>query len=175
MPLELVNKDAIDVQRVQRAIDLAVVAHAGQLDKGGEPYLWHVLRVGINLLPDVDAAILGILHDVREDSDTTEKEIQAVLGEHHQHLYPFLGTLTHHPNDPYLFYVRDCARYPLTRKVKKADVRDNLSPVRLALAEKNGADRYRLLGKYVPALAILEDAESVPAPIDAIVKEFLNQ
>ena len=47
-------------RQVQFAINLAGVAHNKQLDKAGEPYLWHVLRVGIGLLPDVDACLLGI-------------------------------------------------------------------------------------------------------------------
>ncbi|MBM3151882.1 MAG: hypothetical protein FJ189_01810 [Gammaproteobacteria bacterium] len=49
-------------------VEIALVAHSGQTDKAGAPYLLHPLRV----MPaqETDAArIAGVLHDVVEDSD----------------------------------------------------------------------------------------------------------
>lgn len=157
MPLELLAQDSV-IKRLQAAIALALRAHGEQVDKGGEPYIFHVLSVGFSLLPDVDAAVLGILHDVREDSDATEEEIRAVLGAGQQHLYPYLETLTHDRSQPYLEYVKDCAAHPLTRKVKLADILHNLDSRRLRLVESKGFDRYALLAKYLPARVILEEA-----------------
>lgn len=149
-----------DLFRLLDAIDLAARAHCGQFDKGGEPYLWHVLRVGISLLPDIDAAVLGILHDVREDSDTSEEEIQVALGDRHD-LYLILGTLTRGEKQPYEEYIRNIAFAPyIATRVKLADLRDNLDPRRLdKLGEKCGSDlMYTLKCRYREAFRLLSGA-----------------
>ena len=51
---------------LQRAIEIAVEAHKGQLDKGGDLYVLHPLRVMMNL-DTKDEKIVGVLHDVVED------------------------------------------------------------------------------------------------------------
>jgi GTP diphosphokinase / guanosine-3',5'-bis(diphosphate) 3'-diphosphatase len=168
MSLELTGppREWLELSRLHRAMMLAADAHVHQVDKAGEPYLWHVFRVGVSLLPDIDAAVLGVLHDVREDSNTSEEDIKAALCGRLD-LYPFLGTLTHHPGDLYLNYVRDCARHGITRKVKIADVADNMDPRRLRLAfpDDNDPRRIKLLEKYIPAMRILLDAERQPGII----------
>jgi len=70
---------------LDRALALALRAHAGQVRKGqeGVPYVVHPLHVGLLLSRhgfgnDVVAA--GILHDVVEDSDIGLPEIEAALG-----------------------------------------------------------------------------------------------
>ena len=156
---EHVSKELSDLQRLQAAMDLIFEVHFDQVDKGGEPYIWHLLRVGMSLLPDVDAAILGLLHDAREDTDVSENELLAAL-DGNRDLYLMLGTLTHDGKENYLEYVMECARYPLARKVKMADIEDNLKPARLKKAKANGHDRYHFMAKYIPALAMLRDAEN---------------
>ena len=51
---------------LQKAISIAVKAHEGQIDKGGNPYILHPLRVMMSLRT-VDEMIVGVLHDVVED------------------------------------------------------------------------------------------------------------
>ncbi len=51
---------------LERAIVIAVEAHAGQIDKAGSPYVLHPLRVMLNLRT-TDERIVGVLHDVCED------------------------------------------------------------------------------------------------------------
>lgn len=53
-----------------RSIEIASVAHKGQTDKNGEPYLAHVMRVGLKG-KSYEEKICGILHDVVEDSTWT--------------------------------------------------------------------------------------------------------
>ena len=48
---------------LQRAIEIAVEAHKGQLDKGGNLYILHPLRVMMGLDTE-DEKIVGVLHDV---------------------------------------------------------------------------------------------------------------
>ena len=51
---------------LQRAISIAVIAHEGQTDKGGNPYILHPLRV-MQSLRTTNEMIVGVLHDVVED------------------------------------------------------------------------------------------------------------
>ena len=56
------------------AVAIATDAHAGVLDKGGDPYLWHVLRVAEMLTVlgcDEETRIAAVLHDVVEDTAWT--------------------------------------------------------------------------------------------------------
>jgi (p)ppGpp synthase/HD superfamily hydrolase len=52
---------------LNRAIILAVEAHAGQTDKAGDPYILHPLRVMLRFT-DPTERIVAVLHDVIEDS-----------------------------------------------------------------------------------------------------------
>lgn len=55
---------------LERAIEIATEAHRGQLDKAGEDYIGHPLRV-MAMGRSVDEKIVGVLHDVVEDSAWT--------------------------------------------------------------------------------------------------------
>ncbi len=63
---------------IKKAYDFANKAHHGQLRKSGEPYFTHVFKTAKNLAdlgmgPTVITA--GFLHDVLEDTKTTEEEL----------------------------------------------------------------------------------------------------
>ena len=51
---------------LENAIKIAVEAHTGQVDKGGNPYILHPLRVMLSLDRE-EERIVGVLHDVVED------------------------------------------------------------------------------------------------------------
>ena len=50
---------------LERAIAIAAQAHAGQLDKGGAPYILHPLRV-MQRQASEEAQVVGVLHDLIE-------------------------------------------------------------------------------------------------------------
>jgi GTP diphosphokinase / guanosine-3',5'-bis(diphosphate) 3'-diphosphatase len=68
---------------LSKAIHLATNAHHGQFDKGGNPYILHVLAV-MNLLedqlwvqgPDEELQAIALLHDVIEDTKTTFQDLK---------------------------------------------------------------------------------------------------
>ena len=57
------------------AIEVAKKAHAGQTDKGGEPYFFHVQQVA-NSLTDKNAKVVAYLHDTVEDTDITIEKLK---------------------------------------------------------------------------------------------------
>ena len=61
---------------LERAIEIARVAHAGQVDKAGKDYINHPLRV-MEMGKDENEKIVGVLHDVVEDSDWTFEMLEA--------------------------------------------------------------------------------------------------
>ena len=53
---------------LEKAIKIAVEAHTGQVDKGGNPYILHPLRVMLSLNTE-EERIVGVLHDLVEDCE----------------------------------------------------------------------------------------------------------
>ena len=71
----------IDENVVKKAYDFALKAHEGQLRKSGEPYFVHVFETAKILAKfgmDVQTIVAGLLHDVLEDTKTSEEEMNQV-------------------------------------------------------------------------------------------------
>ena len=65
---------------LERAIEIAAKAHTGQVDKAGQPYILHPLRVMLRV-NSADERIAAVLHDAVEDTDVT-LELLAEEGSH---------------------------------------------------------------------------------------------
>lgn len=59
-----------------KAIEIATKAHAGQLDKAGQPYILHPLRLMFRFDTEVEM-ITAVMHDVVEDSDISLGELES--------------------------------------------------------------------------------------------------
>ena len=60
---------------IDKALKIAIKAHKGQVDKAGEPYILHPLRL-MNQFTDNNLIIISLLHDVVEDSDYTFEDLK---------------------------------------------------------------------------------------------------
>ncbi len=72
-----------DVDLIMHAYDFALKAHQGQTRMSGVPYFVHVFETAKNLARyEMDATTIaaGFLHDVLEDTETTEKEFEEQFG-----------------------------------------------------------------------------------------------
>jgi GTP pyrophosphokinase len=68
---------------IERAYHKAEAAHDGQLRKSGEPYFTHCVSVAtilVELKLDADAIAAALLHDILEDTDVTEDELNNEFG-----------------------------------------------------------------------------------------------
>ena len=72
-----------DVTAIAKAYETAKIAHQGQVRKSGEPYIIHPLNVAIILAElemDKETIIAGLLHDVVEDTDLTQEDLEREFG-----------------------------------------------------------------------------------------------
>lgn len=141
--------DGIDSNWSAIAKQTAVYAHAGQTDKSGYPYIFHVERVAANvaLCGDyVEAA--AWLHDTVEDTHVTMDNIRAMFP---QEIADAVDALTHRPNEPLESYWTRVANNRIAFIVKlHGDMPDNNSPARHAMLDDETSERIRR--KYVRAI-----------------------
>ncbi len=140
--------------KLERAIEIAVGAHKGQVDKAGAPYILHPLRV-MSSLETEEEKIVGILHDVVEDSDWT---LEKLRGERFpETVIDALRSVTTEEGEDYDDFVRRARENPIGRRVKIADVTDNLDIKRIS----DPTDRdFQRLKKYLRALDILRGRQA---------------
>lgn len=128
---------------LDQAIALAVRAHRGQRDKRNEPYLLHVFRVMLSQT-DETARIVAVLHDSLEDTSVTLGDLRAA--DYSDEICEAVDCLTRRPDEPYETMISRVAGNPLARRVKLADLEDNLDPKRVVNGDPGAherADKYR--------------------------------
>ncbi len=136
---------------LEKALALALKAHAGQKDKAGQPYILHPLRVMLQM-EDTQTKIVALLHDVLEDSNITLQELKQAGFD--PQILEAVDCLTRREQEDYFTYLERVAQNKLALSVKIADLKDNLDVTRLK--EITPADQQRL-NKYLKALTFLQD------------------
>lgn len=129
---------------LDKALRLAVHAHAGHVDRAGAPYLLHVLQVVDRCRDDLMAATVAALHDVIEDSTMTLRDLR-------DQGFPVqviesVDALTRREGEAYEDCIERVARLPLATRVKLADLESNMDIRRLAqvtTADIGRLERYR--------------------------------
>lgn len=147
-----------------RAIEIAVEAHAGVLDKAGAPYILHPLRVMFSLESEIER-IVGVLHDVVEDCGPVWTFERLASDGFSDEVIGALKSVSKLPEDEdseddsieikrdrYLAFIRRAGAHPVGRKVKLADLEDNLDVSRLQEVSLKDAAR---LSKYLDAKRLL--------------------
>ena len=150
---------------LEKAIKIAVDAHSGQFDKGNNPYILHPLRVMLSLNNE-EEQIVGILHDVIEDCDgwTYErlqsegfsenilnalKSVSKTLEEEVE----FKSASEENKMNYYLHFISCAQQNKIGKKVKIADLKDNLDISRINdITEQDNAR----IKRYQKALELLE-------------------
>ena len=147
--LAYVEEDKAQVMEIYEAlIGLAARAHRGQVDKLGQPYILHVIRVMLKQVDEI-ARIVAVLHDIVEDTGITLADLRQEG--YSQEVCMAIDCLTRRPDEPYAEMISRVSANPLARKVKLVDLEDNLDPHRLNSG--SGADDRR--AKYESARAWL--------------------
>lgn len=113
---------------LEKAIEISARAHAGQIDKGGAPYIFHPLRL-MMAVKTADEQIVAVLHDVLEDSDVTVDDLRAEGFS--DVIIESLLALTKHEGEDRVSAAHRAAANAIARNVKLADVRDNMDLSRI--------------------------------------------
>ena len=118
-----------DVSTLERAIAIAAQAHAGQVDKAGQPYILHPLRVMLRLATE-EERIVGVLHDVVEDTPVSLQQ----LGEEgfSEPVLSAIEALTKRDGETRLEAGARAAANSLARVVKLADNAENMDLARIS-------------------------------------------
>ena len=141
-----------DNQRLVAAIQLAVVAHGMQLDKGGLPYILHPLHV-MGSVDGIDAKIVAVLHDVVEDTHISLDDIRNHEVGFSQEIIDAIDAITKREREKNESYWTRVKASPLATRVKLADIAHNTSAKRIAVLSED--ERWYLLEKYGKAIAFL--------------------
>ena len=134
---------------LERAIQIAASAHAGQTDKAGQPYVLHPLRVMLSVTSPQER-MAAILHDVVEDTPITFEDL-AEEG-FHKDVIDAIRALTKFDGESRIDAAHRAAQNPIARQVKLADVADNMDMSRLPNPTEKD---YARLGEYEQVQAIL--------------------
>ena len=137
---------------LEDAIALAVEAHRGQRDKAGQTYILHPLRVMLRLEGEAERMV-AVLHDVVEDSSYTLERLRE-LG-YPEEVLGALDCLTKREGETYEAFIERVLPHPLARRVKLADLEDNMDVRRLPAVTPKDAER---LARYRAAWSRLKQA-----------------
>lgn len=142
---------------LEDAVILAATKHRGQIDKAGSPYLLHPLRVMLNLGPTAteEERMAALLHDIVEDTDITFEALRQAG--YPQAVIEAVEHLTKRPEEEndYEAAIRRVVLNPIARKVKLADLQDNLDLTRIASpTEKDHArlEKYRKAREFLQSI-----------------------
>lgn len=139
-----------ELEMLERAAHLMVDSHKAQVDKAGQSYILHPMRVALNCETTVQKTV-AFLHDVIEDTAVssadlrrqgfTDEVVEAVL------------SITRQPDEDYEAFIQRCALNPIGRYVKIRDLEDNLNVKRLGELDYSATQR---INKYLKALRFLK-------------------
>lgn len=148
---------------IGHAIALAADVHKDQVDKGDEPYVYHVLEVAKRakeryaaLTPAYDeqyekwVICAAILHDVIED--TEDPLARRAVRDHIYAIFPSavysaVDALTKYDDEPYDEYIERVAHDWIARIVKLCDLSHNLEAWRIPSGKITERD-YKRWDKY---------------------------
>ena len=113
---------------LERAIEIAARAHAGQVDKAGQAYILHPLRVMLRM-KSAHERMAAVLHDVVED---TPVSLQQLVAEGFApEVIAAVEALTKRPGESRMDAARRAAADPVARQVKLADNAENMDLSRI--------------------------------------------
>ena len=139
------------MSQLENAIQIALKAHSGQKDKAGAPYILHPLRLMMKMKTEPEQ-ITAVLHDVVEDSGVSLDDLrEAGMPDE---VVEAVDRLSRRDGEAYEDFILRLKPNALARRVKLADLEDNMDLARLSRVTQKDRDR---LAKYEIARAVLEN------------------
>jgi GTP pyrophosphokinase len=148
-----------DLRPIQRAYEIAEVAHEGQRRRSGDPYITHPLAVTTILAElgmDTTTLVAALLHDVVEDTAVTLAAVQEEFGDDVAHLVDGVTKLDkvqlgeHAEAETIRKMVVAMARDPRVLVIKLADRLHNMRTMRFLPPDKQERKAKETLEIYAP-------------------------
>ena len=130
---------------LEKAIEIAVEAHRGQIDKAGKIYILHPIRVMLRGRNEVEQ-IVGILHDVVEDTPVTLDMLR--LEGFSEEVLDAISCITKNEDEEYADFIDRVITNPLATQVKLYDLEDNMNRDRIPFPTERDEQRFRKYEKY---------------------------
>lgn len=130
---------------LEKAIEIAVEAHRGQIDKAGKIYILHPMRVMLRGQTE-NEMIVGILHDTVEDTPVTINMLQKEGFS--QTVLDAISCITKQNQEDYDHFIMRVLQNPLATQVKLYDLEDNMNRDRIPYPTKKDEARYHKYEKY---------------------------
>ena len=154
------------MRRVEDAMIVAIMFHTGHINgKDGSLYIYHPLHVMNQMaLNDDDGRIVGVLHDVVEDTDCTLQYLRAYGFANH--IVEAVDAITWRDGESLDAYLARVKANEIATRVKIEDATHNLERSKRSLAE-NVSDIKAMkkiqgrIDKYNRVLAFLKDEQDV--------------
>ena len=134
---------------LDHALSIAVKAHTGQKDKGGEAYILHPLRLMMKFESE-ELKIIAVLHDVVEDSSITIDDLKQYG--FNQNILNAIHCLSKREHEKYEDFILRIKSNSLASKVKIEDIKDNINVLRIPTLSDIDLSRVK---KYHHALKVL--------------------
>lgn len=113
---------------LEKAILIATKAHAGQVDKGGNPYILHPLAV-MQRVKTLKEKIVAVLHDVLEDTTVTKEDL--LMEGFPEDIVAAVIGVTRQKGESRKQFIRRASLNPISKEVKIADIEENLDLTRI--------------------------------------------
>lgn len=157
---------------LSKAILIATMAHDGQFDRGGNPYILHPLAVMHNIKRqgfDIETQCVAVLHDVLEDNPewTLERLYKEGMS---KTVLDSLSFLVHHHDVEYFAYIEAMRHNIMSLRVKKADIEHNSDIRRLKGLRQKDFER---LQKYSKAYVLVQKLIDSYTTIEMFKKDNL--
>ncbi len=134
---------------LERAIQIAVKAHAGQTDKAGEPYILHPLRL-MFAVNGTYPRMAAVLHDIVEDTSITIDNLKAEGFP--AEVIEAVQALTKQKGESRIDAAKRASENSISRAVKLADITDNMEITRISQPTEKD---YLRLKEYEQVRALL--------------------
>lgn len=125
----------------ETALEIALRAHKGQVDKSGVAYITHPLAVAAQL-DSLELKTIALLHDTIEDTDVTAEYL--IKRGIPKELVEVVRLLTKPEDEEYESYLKRVRENPMAKAVKLADLTHNTSPERASGLNEKRRAKYEL-------------------------------
>tara|TARA_Y100000996_G_C22332395_1_gene565019 strand:- start:260 stop:691 length:432 start_codon:yes stop_codon:yes gene_type:complete len=125
---------------LERAIKLAVKAHKGQVDRFGQPYILHPLRMMLMVEGNLEK-IVALLHDTVEKTATTYDDLRnkGFSGD----VIEAVNSLTRRKEEGYDKYISRVSKNNIAVAVKISDLNDHITESKKRGMTKKNKDRIK--------------------------------